>query len=132
MKFTAAAIQMLASDDKAANLAEAARWIRQSAAAGAKLIALPEVFIWRGDKRREGTAAEPIPGPASTTMAVLARELGIYLLAGSILEEIPGSAKAFNTSLLFDPSGELIASRSEERRVGYECGRDMVENRISV
>jgi predicted amidohydrolase len=32
MKFTAAAIQMLASDDKAANLAEAARWIRQSAA----------------------------------------------------------------------------------------------------
>ena len=37
MKFTAAAIQMLASDDKAANLAEAARWIRQSAAAGAKL-----------------------------------------------------------------------------------------------
>jgi deaminated glutathione amidase len=110
MKFTAAAIQMLASDDKAANLAEAARWIRQSAAAGAKLVALPEVFIWRGDKRSERAAAEPIPGPASTSMAVLARELGIYLLAGSILEEIPGSAKAFNTSLLFDPSGKLIAT----------------------
>ena len=26
------------------------------------------------------------------------------------MEEIPGSAKAFNTSLLFDPSGKLIAS----------------------
>jgi predicted amidohydrolase len=110
MKFTAAAIQMLASDDKSANLAEAARWIRQSATAGAKLVALPEVFIWRGDKRSERAAAEPIPGPASTAMAELARELGIYLLAGSILEEIPGSAKAFNTSLLFDPSGKLIAS----------------------
>jgi predicted amidohydrolase len=110
MKFTAAAIQMLASDDKAANLAEAARWVRQSAGAGAKLVALPEVFIWRGDKRSERAAAEPIPGPASTAMAVLARELGIYLLAGSILEEIPGSAKAFNTSLLFDPSGKLIAT----------------------
>jgi len=110
MKFTAAAIQMLASDDKTANLAEAVRWIRRSAAAGAKLVALPEVFIWRGDKRSERAAAEPIPGPASTAMAELARELGIYLLAGSILEEIPGSAKAFNTSLLFDPSGKLIAS----------------------
>jgi predicted amidohydrolase len=110
MKFTAAAIQMLASDDKTANLAEAARWIRQSAAAGAKLVALPEVFIWRGDKRSERAAAEPISGPASTAMAVLARELGIYLLGGSILEEIPGSAKAFNTSLLFDPSGKLIAT----------------------
>ena len=29
MKFIAAAVQMLASDDKAANLTEAARWIRQ-------------------------------------------------------------------------------------------------------
>jgi predicted amidohydrolase len=110
MKFTAAAIQMLASDDKAANLAEAARWIRQSAAAGAKLVALPEVFIWRGDKKNERAAAESIPGSASTRMAELARELGIYLLAGSILEEIPGSAKAFNTSLLFDPSGKLVAT----------------------
>jgi deaminated glutathione amidase len=110
MKFTAAAIQMLASDDKAANMAEAARWVRQSAATGAKLVALPEVFIWRGEKRSERAAAEPIPGPASTAMANLARELGIYLLAGSILEEIPGSAKAFNTSMLFDPCGKLIAS----------------------
>jgi len=110
MKFTAAAIQMLASDDKAANLAEAARWIRESAAAGAKLVALPEVFIWRGDKRSERAAAEPVPGPASTAMARLARELGIYLLAGSILEEIPDSAKSFNTSLLFGPSGKLIAT----------------------
>jgi deaminated glutathione amidase len=110
MKFTAAAIQMLASDDKAANLAEAGRWIRQAAAAGAKLIALPEVFIWRGDKKSERAAAEPVPGPASEAMAGLARELGIYLLAGSILEEIPGSPKAFNTSLLFDPAGKLIAT----------------------
>jgi deaminated glutathione amidase len=110
MKFIAAAIQMLASDDKAANLAEAARWIRQAVAAGAKLVALPEVFIWRGDKRSERAAAESVPGPASTAMAGLARELGIYLLAGSILEEIPGSPKAFNTSLLFDPSGKLIAT----------------------
>jgi predicted amidohydrolase len=43
-------------------------------------------------------------------MALLARELRIYLVAGSILEEIPDSDKAFNTSLLFAPSGELLAS----------------------
>ena len=110
MKFTAAAIQMLASDDKAANLAEAGRWIRQAAGAGANLVALPEVFIWRGDKKSERAAAEPIPGPSSTVMAELSRELGIYLLAGSILEEIPGDPKAFNTSLLFDPAGKLLAT----------------------
>jgi len=53
MKFLAAAVQMVASDDKAANLNEAGQWIRQAAAQGARLVALPEVFIWRGEKKRE-------------------------------------------------------------------------------
>jgi predicted amidohydrolase len=110
MKFLAAAVQMLASDDKAANFTEAEHWIRQAATNGARVIALPEVFIWRGTKKLERESAEPIPGPTSTAMAGLARELGIYLLAGSILEESPGSAKAYNTSLLIDPNGKLIAS----------------------
>jgi predicted amidohydrolase len=110
MKFIAAAVQMVASDDKAANLAEAERWVRQAVRLGAKVVALPEVFIWRGEKRREREFAEAVPGPTSTAMARLARELGIHLLGGSILEEIPGSQKAYNTSLLFDPTGTLLAS----------------------
>ncbi|MGH7855278.1 MAG: nitrilase-related carbon-nitrogen hydrolase, partial [Candidatus Binatia bacterium] len=110
MKFLAAAIQMVASDDKAANLMEAARWVRQAASRGARVVALPEVFIWRGSKKLERENAEPVPGPASNAMAVLAAELKIYLLAGSILEAIPGSEKSYNTSLLFDPAGKLLAS----------------------
>ena len=54
--------------------------------------------------------AEAIPGATSEFLSRLARELGIYLLGGSILEEIPASPKAYNTSLLFDPSGKLLAS----------------------
>jgi predicted amidohydrolase len=110
MKFLAAAVQMLASDDKAANLKEAKHWVRHAAAEGARVVALPEVFIWRGSKKLERKFAESIPGPSSTAMAELASELGIYLLAGSILEEIPGSEKAYNTSLLFDPAGKVLAS----------------------
>jgi len=110
MKFLAAAVQMLAGDDKAANLAEAERWIRAAVARGAQVVALPEVFLWRGDKKREREFAEPIPGPASGVLAGWARELGIYLLGGSMLEEISGSPKAYNTSLFFDPSGKLLAS----------------------
>jgi deaminated glutathione amidase len=110
MKFLAAAVQMLASSDKAGNLDEARRWVRAAASQGARVIALPEVFIWRGSKSDERKSAEPIPGPTSKELANLASELGIYLLGGSILEEIPGSEKAYNTSLLFEPSGELRAS----------------------
>ena len=110
MKFLAAAVQMLATSDKANNLDEARRWVRAAASKGARVIALPEVFIWRGHKSDERNAAEPIPGPTSQELASLARELGIYLLGGSILEDIPGNEKAYNTSLLFGPNGELLAS----------------------
>ncbi|MGN6720074.1 MAG: carbon-nitrogen hydrolase family protein [Candidatus Binatia bacterium] len=109
MKFVAAAVQMLAGDDKQLNLQEARRWVRDAAANGARLVALPEVFIWRGSKKLERQFAEPIPGPSSKALSELARELGIYLLAGSILETIPNSERAYNTSLLFAPSGEQIA-----------------------
>ena len=109
MKFLAAAVQMAASSNKRANLREAERWIREAAGAGARVIALPEVFIWRGSKKLERAQAEPIPGPSSKAMAALARELEVYLVAGSILEEIAESDKAYNTSLLYDPAGNLLA-----------------------
>jgi predicted amidohydrolase len=110
MKFLAAAVQMLASSDKAVNLDEACRWVRTAAAQGARLVVLPEVFIWRGHKSDESKFAESIPGPTSEELARLARQLDIYLLGGSILEVIPSNKKVYNTSLLFGPDGELLAS----------------------
>lgn len=109
-KFSVAAVQMVASDDKAANVREAEHWIREAAKGGARVAALPEVFVWRGVKKQEREAAEPVPGPTSEWLADLARELGIYLLGGSILEAIPGTTKAYNTSLLFNPDGSVLAS----------------------
>ena len=64
-KFIAAAVQMTASNDKAANLAEADHWVREAASQGARVVALPEVFIWRGSKKLERESAEFIPGPTS-------------------------------------------------------------------
>ena len=107
-KFSVAAVQMLALGEKAANIAEAEKWIREAATQGARVVALPEVFVWRGGKKKERQAAEPIPGPTSERLAVLARELGIYLLGGSVLEQIPGSDKAYNSSLLFSPEGRVL------------------------
>jgi predicted amidohydrolase len=109
MKFRAAAVQMLASPDKGANLKEAEGMVREAAARGAKVVALPEVFNWRGSKEDEKKYAEPVDGPTACLMSHLARELGIYLLSGSFLEEIPGSSKVYNTSLLFNSQGDLIA-----------------------
>jgi len=109
VKFLVAAIQMLASPDKEANLKEAEDRVREAAARGAKVVALPEVFNWRGEQGEERLQSEPIAGPTATLMGRLARELDLYLLAGSFLEEIPESGKVYNTSLLFDPRGNLLA-----------------------
>jgi predicted amidohydrolase len=98
----------IAGSDKEANFTAAERLVRQGVQRGASLVVLPEVFFWRGARSDELEAAEPIPGPTTTRLAGLARELGIHLVGGSILERVPGAAKPYNTSVAFDPAGTLI------------------------
>lgn len=113
VSFVAAAIQMKSGPDKGANVAEASRLVEDAARAGAQLIALPEVFAWRGTTGRGPAEAETIPGPTSDAMASLARRLKIHLVAGSMLERRTdlGGATALpsNTMTLFGPDGALLA-----------------------
>jgi len=107
--FAAAAVQMKSGPDKWANVAEASSRIVQAAEAGAQLVALPEVFAWRGPHDRERLEAEPIPGPTTDAMASLARRLGIHLVAGSLLEARGDGELPYNTTALFGPDGGLLA-----------------------
>jgi len=108
-RYVAAAVQMSSGADRAANLARATELVRDAAARGARLVALPEVFLWRGPRAEEAGVAESIPGPTTEALSVLARTFGIYLCAGSLLEAVPGETRAYNTSCLFDPRGTLVA-----------------------
>ena len=110
MTHLAAAIQMTSGSDKAANLEKAEHLIRLAAARGAKFVALPEVFNWRGKRTEEPAAAESLEGATLTLMAGLARELEIHLLPGSITEHVPGESRRYNTSVLIGPEGETLAS----------------------
>lgn len=105
----AAAVQMSSGSDRRQNLARAHALVRSAAAAGARLVVLPEVFAWRGARADEPRETEPIPGPTSDGLSALARELRIWLCAGSLLEAVPGDGRAFNTSVLFDPGGTIRA-----------------------
>jgi predicted amidohydrolase len=107
--FHAAAIQLCAGPDRDANLGRAEALVREAARRGAHLVALPEVFSWRGPRSQEPDRAEPIPGPTSRWMRGLARGLGIHLLGGSLLERPPHGRRAYNTSLLVAPSGRVLA-----------------------
>jgi predicted amidohydrolase len=107
-KITAAAIQMSSTPEKVENLTTAERLIRGAASAGAELVALPELWSCHGLEKVYRENAEPIPGPTTDFMSGLARELGVWLLGGSILEGEPEAERLSNTSTFFDPSGELV------------------------
>ncbi|HEU5432482.1 MAG TPA: carbon-nitrogen hydrolase family protein, partial [Thermomicrobiales bacterium] len=58
-------------------------------------------------------AAEPIPGPLTDLLAERARRHGVYLHAGSILERRAGEPLLANTTVVFDPAGEIVARYSK-------------------
>jgi predicted amidohydrolase len=108
-KILASAIQMSSTPDKEENIQTAEALIRDAASAGADLVALPELWSCHGLEKVYRENAEPVPGPTTAFLGGLARELGIYLLGGSILEGGPDSERLSNTSTFFDPSGEMTA-----------------------
>jgi len=54
-------------------------------------------------------AAVDVPGPLTERLGALAKELGIWLVAGSVYERSAGSA-VHNTALAFAPDGSLRAT----------------------
>jgi predicted amidohydrolase len=108
-EITAAAIQMSSTPDKEENLHTAERLIRSAVASGADLVALPELWSCHGLEKVYRENTEPVPGPTTEFLGNLARELGVYVLGGSILEGVPGSDRLHNTSTFFGPDGEMRA-----------------------
>src|SRR5690349_9697723 len=108
MNVIAAAVQMSSGPDKERNLACAERLVREAAAREATIVVLPEVFNWRGRRAEQEAAAEDLSGNTLTAMARLAREMRLLLIAGSITERIPGQSKAYNTSVLLGPDGDIL------------------------
>ena len=110
MGFRIAAVQMNTRDDKDENLRKAGALIDEAARTGANLVALPEMFNVLGPNEVVRAAREPVDGPTADFLRSKAREHGIYVHGGSIPVAVDGSDKAWNTTLVYDPQGELIAA----------------------
>ncbi|MBA2693356.1 MAG: carbon-nitrogen hydrolase family protein [Rubrobacter sp.] len=108
-EMVAAAIQMSSTPDKNENFEAAEGLIREAAKRGAQFVALPEMWSCHGLDSAYRENAESVPGPTTDFLGSLAKELGIYLLGGSIIEGSENSERLSNTSTFFTPDGELSA-----------------------
>ncbi len=117
-----AAIQLNSTAEPAVNLAVADRLTRAAAADGAVVIVLPEKWTALGPDEELRELAETLEGPAIEWARATARELGIDLVAGSILERVPGREKLANTSVHVDPQGEIRAVYRKVHMFDVEIG----------
>ena len=108
-----AAIQMNSGADKDANIADrprphrSGRRQRRPARRAARGLDLPRSAAGEPRHRRSH------PRPDARALADRARTHGIYLHAGSMLESRPGEPRLFNTTVVFDPQGEIVARYSK-------------------
>lgn len=111
--FQVALIQMNSGEDREQNLAVALDLIDRAAATGARLVALPEVWPYLGPEERNRDHAEMVPGPITELLAERARRHGIYIHGGSIYETRQGDPGMYNTAVVIDPRGEIVAQYSK-------------------
>lgn len=102
----AAAVQLNSTDNVDRNLTIADRLVRAAAARGAALVVLPEKWSVLGTAEHMSAGAEELDGRCLSWARATAAELGIDLIAGSIVERVPGRDKHANTSVHFGPDGE--------------------------
>ena len=102
-----AMIQMNVVRDKSQNIAHARELLRQAAGEGLDLAVLPEMFCCPYSNRLFRAYSEEEEGEAWAALSQMARELGIYLVGGSMPELSDG--KVYNTAYVFDREGRQIA-----------------------
>lgn len=122
-----ACIQLASGADKPANLAHARDKVHEAAASGAKIVVLPECFNspygcdYFPEYAEQLTPYPPSAeqSPSYHALSTMARDAGVFLIGGSIPELVEETSstdkkedgkKYYNTSLVFDPHGELLAT----------------------
>ncbi|MCC9295836.1 carbon-nitrogen hydrolase family protein [Clostridium sp. WLY-B-L2] len=99
---------MVSKSSKKDNLKRAQYMIHEAVHRGAEIVALPEIFNCYYNLKyfREYAESSSNYGETLNMLSSTARELGIYLIGGSI-PEIDEKDNLYNTSFIFDESGKL-------------------------
>jgi nitrilase len=106
-----AAIQMVSAAEVAPNLAAAGRLVAAAAAAGAKLVALPEYFCLLGKHETDKVKAREAEGsgPIQDFLADAARRNRVWLIGGTTPLISEDENKVKSACLVYDDTGRRVA-----------------------
>lgn len=107
----AAVVQMSSVPDVSENLETARRLLEQAARRGAVLAALPENFSIMGLHERDKLAVSEVDGsgPIQSWLAQTARELHMWIIAGTVPVRADEPDKVAAASLVYDTAGRRVA-----------------------
>jgi predicted amidohydrolase len=110
MKILVGVGQMTSTNEKNVNLDYAESIIESASRYGAKLVSLPENFAYMGANAAEAiNIAEDLCGPTINRLQKNAKKNRIWVSLGGFQEKIPGKDKIYNTHILLDDAGNIIA-----------------------
>ena len=113
-KFRAACVQLRSGEDVTQNIRDAVHFIREAARGGAQFVATPEnTSLMAADGGAKlSQSFDEAHDKALPVFAALAKELGLWLLIGSLAIKVSDS-KTANRSFLFGPDGGIRARYSK-------------------
>ena len=129
-----ASIQMVSTASVDENIAQARKLLEQAAAAGAELAVLPEYYCLIGQRDADKLAIAETFGahsndtessaPLQTFLSHTARELGLWIVGGTIPLRANQPDRVFNSSLVFNPAGECVARYDKIHLFRFNNGRE--------
>ena len=129
-----ASIQMVSTPDIQENLNIAGSLIQAAAQDGGQVIVLPEYFCLMGLKDQDKVHARENfgAGPIQEKLASFAQDNHIHLVAGTIPLESQDKSKVLNTTLVYDPKGQVVSRYDKIHLFGFQTAKERYQESETI
>ncbi len=129
-----AAIQTVSGPDVEQNLQTVARLVAEAAAAGARLVALPEYFslITADEQAKVRMREADGSGPQQDFLAELAQRHGVWLVGGTVPLLAEADDKVRNATLVFDAQGRRVARYDKIHLFSFQRGDERYDEAATI
>jgi deaminated glutathione amidase len=130
-----AALQMVSGFDVDRNLQDALDLVASAAEQGCELVVLPEYFCLLGarDTDKLAIAEREGHGPLQVALAQAAKKHRLWIVAGTLPIQSAEPDRVFNSSFVFDPTGQQMARYNKIHLFAFDNGRESYdESRVLI